>query len=68
VEEFVTSQEANRMLEHTDRLQKEADQVALRAKEHLRTLREQVKANRPLMEKAQRQFGFRATLWENLKP
>lgn len=61
----MTSQE---MLDHTDRLQKEADQIALRAKEHLRILRERVKANRPFMEKAQRQFGLRAPLWENLKP
>ena len=64
----MTRQKANRMLERTDRLLKEADQVAIGAMEHLRILRERVKANRPLMERAQRQFGFRNLLWENLKP
>lgn len=64
----MTSQKANRMLERTDRLLKEADQVAIGAMEHLHILRERVKANRPLMERAQRQFGFRNLLWEDLKP
>lgn len=66
--EFVTRQEALRMLERTDRLLKEADQVAAGAMEHLRILRERVRANRPQMEKAQRQFGFRNLLWDKMKP
>jgi hypothetical protein len=68
VEELVTRLDADRMLERTNQLLKEADQVAVGAMEHLRILRQRVKANRPLMEKAQRQFGLRHLLWEDLKP
>ena len=60
--------EIKNLLDKTEWLLAEADRAAVRAGDQLKLLKERVRLNRPIMERAERQFGRRPMLWEALKP